>query len=92
MCRCLSRTELEFVANTLVFVLSGVIIAARIYNSEHTTESLIQPRDYGYGFLLWVYLSVRLQASPGSNTQVGLHSLSSCFPPFETRFTLASLM
>ena len=53
------RQELEFVANTLVFVLSGVIIAARIYNSEHTSESLIQPRDYGYAVLLWVYLNVR---------------------------------
>ena len=42
-------------------MLSGVIIAARIYNSEHTSESLIQPRDYGYAVLLWVYLNVRWQ-------------------------------
>lgn len=53
------RQELEFVANTVIFVLSGVIIASRIYNSEHTSESLIQPRDYGYAVLLWVYLNVR---------------------------------
>ena len=57
-CRCVSRHELEFVANTVVFVLSGVIIAARVYNSEHTAQSLIQPQDYGYAFLLWVYLTV----------------------------------
>lgn len=27
-------------------------------SSEHTSESLIQPRDYGYAVLLWVYLQV----------------------------------
>ena len=54
-------------ANTVVFVLSGLIIASRIYNSEHTTESLIQPRDYGYAILLWVYLTVRSKLRPGSD-------------------------
>ena len=56
--------ELEFVANTLIFVLSGVIIAGRIYNSEYTAESLIRPADYGYAFLLWVYVNVRSEG-PG---------------------------
>lgn len=50
--------ELEYIANTLIFVLAGVIIAGRIWNSEHTSDSLIQPKDYGYAFLLWVYLQV----------------------------------
>ena len=46
-------------ANTIIFVLSGVIIAGRIYNSELATGTLIEPADYGYAFLLWVYLNVR---------------------------------
>ncbi|KAL0027925.1 hypothetical protein WJX79_003037 [Trebouxia sp. C0005] len=50
--------ELEFIANTLIFVLTGVIIAGNIYQSEHTVSATvqIQARDYGYAFLLWVVL------------------------------------
>ncbi|KAK9908624.1 hypothetical protein WJX75_000582 [Coccomyxa subellipsoidea] len=49
--------ELEFLANTLIFVLSGVIITGKIWESS-TTSSLdyIRPADYGYAVLLWVYL------------------------------------
>ncbi|KAL0054936.1 hypothetical protein WJX82_004786 [Trebouxia sp. C0006] len=50
--------ELEFIANTLIFVLTGVIIAGNIYQSEHSVGATIQiqARDYGYAFLLWVVL------------------------------------
>lgn len=53
------REELEFLANTLIFVLSGVIITGKIWESS-TTSSLdyIRPADYGYAVLLWVYLLV----------------------------------
>ena len=54
------REELEFIANTLIFVLTGVIIAGNIYQSEHSVGATIQiqARDYGYAFLLWVVLIV----------------------------------
>lgn len=55
------REELEFIANTLIFILAGVIIAGNIYQSEHSVDTplQIQGRDYGYAFLLWIVLVVR---------------------------------
>ena len=55
------REELEFIANTLIFILAGVIIAGNIYQSEHSVDAplQIQGRDYGYAFLLWIVLVVR---------------------------------
>ncbi|CAL8460804.1 g335 [Coccomyxa elongata] len=50
--------ELEFLANTLIFVLSGVIITGKIWESSTTKADYIQPADYGYAVLLWVYLVV----------------------------------
>ncbi len=57
---CIYREELEFIANTLIFILAGVIIAGNIYQSEHSVGATIQiqARDYGYAFLLWVVLIV----------------------------------
>ena len=58
---------MEFVANTLVFILAGVVIAGRIYESSHDGSHLIQAQDWGYALLLWVYLTVslwQLRASP----------------------------
>lgn len=52
------REELEFLANTLIFVLSGVIITGKIWESSTTKADYIQPADYGYAVLLWVYLLV----------------------------------
>ena len=52
------REELEFLANTLIFVLSGVIITGKIWESSTTKIEFIQPEDYGYAVLLWVYLVV----------------------------------
>ena len=54
------REELEFIANTLIFILAGVIIAGNIYQSEHSVGAplQIQGRDYGYAFLLWIVLVV----------------------------------
>ena len=58
--KCSSREELEYIANTLVFVLSGVIIAGKIYVVESTTSTVsVSGPDYGYLILLWVYLLVR---------------------------------
>lgn len=58
------REELEFIANTLIFILAGVIIAGNIYLSQHTADSPVQIRgqDYGYAILLWVVLIVRIRA------------------------------
>ena len=50
--------ELEYVANTLVFVLAGVIIAGNIYQSSAENLSHIRGVDYVYALLLWVYLLV----------------------------------
>ena len=54
------REELEFIANTLIFILAGVIIAGNIYLSQHTPDSPVQiaGQDYGYAILLWVVLLV----------------------------------
>eukprot|EP00884_Botryococcus_braunii_P023322 jgi/Botrbrau1/9674/Bobra.0201s0008.1 len=49
---------LEYVANTLIFILSGIIIAAKIYTNSIGTEDNIKPIDYGFAVLLWVYLLI----------------------------------
>ena len=52
--------ELEYVANTLIFVLAGAIIAGNIYDSSRDhTPTHIEGQDYLYALLLWVYLLVR---------------------------------
>ena len=63
------REELEFIANTLIFVLAGVIIAGNIYQSEHSSASPfeIKGRDYGYAVLLWVVLLVSIVLIPAQN-------------------------
>ncbi len=53
------RDELEFVANTVVFLLAGIVIAGRIYDSSRGATKIIEARDWGYTLLLWVYLTVR---------------------------------
>ena len=58
------REELEYLANTLIFVLAGVIIAGNIYiyaSTDSTTH--IDGVDYVYALLLWVYLLVRASLS-----------------------------
>ena len=40
-------------ANTLIFVLSGVIITGKIWESSASGTGLIQAADYGYAVLLW---------------------------------------
>lgn len=57
---CLCREQLEHIANTLVFMLSGVIIAGRIYISSTEGLGYIRAQEYGYAALLWVYLTVSL--------------------------------
>lgn len=54
------REELEFIANTLIFILAGVIIAGNVYLSQHSSSSpvTIRGREYGYAFLLWIVLLV----------------------------------
>ena len=54
--RC--REELEYVANTLIFVLSGVIIAGKIWESSASGTHQIRAADWGYAILLWLYLLV----------------------------------
>ena len=59
------REELEFIANTLIFVLSGALITSRIWESatEHAVND-IHPADFAYAILLWVYLLVSPVAVP----------------------------
>ena len=56
------REELEFIANTLIFILAGVIIAGNIYRSENNPRApaALSGKDYGYAFLLWLALLVSL--------------------------------
>ena len=65
-CSCVCREELEFIANTLIFILAGVIIAGNIYQSEHSASAPLQikGRDYGYAVLLWIVLIVSLKRLP----------------------------
>jgi hypothetical protein len=58
------RETLEYVANTLIFILSGVIIAAKIYTNSTGTADEIVGIDYGYAVLLWVYLLVGCPSLP----------------------------
>ena len=48
----------ERLANTLVFIVAGAIIAGRIYKSSKDDGASIQSKDWAYAFLLWVYLTV----------------------------------
>ena len=61
---CACREELEYIANTLIFVLSGVIIVGKIWESSSTTANDIRPADYGYAVLLWLYLLVGAGLQP----------------------------
>lgn len=65
------REELEFIANTVVFLLSGIVIAGRIYDSSQGHLKLIEARDWGYTLLLWVYLTVSFQ--PQHNNAASTH-------------------
>ena len=50
---------LEYVANTLIFVLAGVIISNRVHTSSQGEGAIVHALDYAYALLLWVYLLVR---------------------------------
>ncbi|KAK9814099.1 hypothetical protein WJX72_000644 [[Myrmecia] bisecta] len=52
--------ELEFIANTLIFVLAGAIIAGRIY-ADHVTAnraSAVHAVDWAWAIALWLFLLV----------------------------------
>ena len=53
------REVLEYVANTLIFVLAGVIISNRVHTSSQGEGAIVHALDYAYALLLWVYLLVR---------------------------------
>lgn len=55
----LGRGVLEYVANTLIFVLSGVIISNRVHTSSQGEGAIVHALDYAYALLLWIYLLVR---------------------------------
>ena len=59
-----NREVLEYVANTLIFVLSGVIISNRVHTSSVGESADVKALDYAYALLLWVYLLVRLPPPP----------------------------
>lgn len=67
--------ELEYVANTLVFVLSGVIIVGNVYESHSPGQpTYIRGADYAYALLLWAFLLVRLPAAdPGMQAGLELY-------------------
>ena len=47
---------MDFLFNTLAFVLSGVIIAGRVYTAFNAGS--VRGRDIGWGILLWLLLLV----------------------------------
>ena len=57
--KCTCRSAIEYVANTIVFIVSGIIIAARSYDM-HQEQSPWRPDGaaYGYAVLVWVLLFV----------------------------------
>ena len=65
------REVLEHLANTLVFIVAGAIIAGRIYKSSRDDGAGIQAKDWAYAFLLWIYLTVSI---PRSHTFAAMSS------------------
>lgn len=51
----------EYLANTLAFVVVGIIIAGRVYQG-HDDAGMLRARDYGWAVALWLLLLVRNQS------------------------------
>lgn len=51
------REVLEHLANTLVFILIGAVIAGEVWTNERDF-TLVTAKDWGYAILLWVSLLV----------------------------------
>ena len=48
---------LEYCANTIIFLLAGALVAARVYtNAANATVSDIKWFDYPMALVLWIYL------------------------------------
>ncbi|KAK9814058.1 hypothetical protein WJX72_000127 [[Myrmecia] bisecta] len=53
----LTWTSIEWVLNTLLFILIGIIVAGRTYEAHHVMGAVrITASDYGWAVLLWVAL------------------------------------
>jgi hypothetical protein len=57
--RALRREWAEWTANTLIFFLSGAIIAAETYEAS---PSVLRPVDWAWSVLLWLLL-IAIRAS-----------------------------
>ena len=57
-CPCL-RAAVEFVANTVIFVVCGMLIAGRVYGAHQPGGPwTLQGRDYAFAVALWLLLLV----------------------------------
>ena len=53
------REVIEYFANTLIFVISGVIIAGRIYaGHQDSSPHILTGVDYAWAVALWLLLLV----------------------------------
>ena len=51
----------EFVANSLAFVMVGILIAAKVYQG-HDELGIPSGNDYGWAVVLWILLLVWAQS------------------------------
>ena len=57
---CLCREAIDYLANTLIFVVSGIIIAGKIYQGhQESSPYILTGTDYGWAVVLWLLLLVR---------------------------------
>lgn len=83
----LGREVLEYVANTLIFVLSGVIISNRVHTSSQGEGAIVHALDYAYALLLWVYLLVRPLPFTLHSQAPARASVTPCHPPAGSRMS-----
>ena len=56
------REVTDYLANTLIFLLSGVIIAGRLYaGHQQGSPHVLRGQDYGWAGVLWLLLLVSNQ-------------------------------
>ena len=56
---CLYREAVDFLANTFIFLVSGLIIASRIYDGhQRGSPHVLTGKDYAWAVVLWLLLLV----------------------------------
>ena len=73
LCSVLCREVVDYLANTLIFVLSGIIIAGRVYDGHQAgSPYILTGMDYGWAVALWLLLLVSHTLTAARHLAVGL--------------------